>query len=514
MTLYTITYKKRDDLGLLDEEVTIGAHSRGNYQSISPTASMSASRDWDPLSGTMSPGRRTFCLLATFDLILTFILWVIYTQLIGMKPIWKAFTEQVGNYTFEKSLFDTVMIAATRFTFLMLAYALCRIRHVWVIALTTTMTCAYLLVKCFMFEFSDSVLGGKNPLSYVLLIICFVLAWVETWMLDFKVIPSERQIIRAARGHHRGATERDHLLPADTEQSMATSDNREFYTPEGSEDEAEQSTHGSNHHHHQHSNRHHKHGHHKHERKASDVSVSSMSSVLSSATMQSVRSLSPESENYSQLLEEAKRDVMTMFHDDSWKHESGTSLETGMVYSQNIKKYGRKIFKLRGVVNMAPKDLWEDMVQGLNESPKWNPTILESRCLQQIDETTQIVYNISAEAAGGLVSSRDFVNVRHWFFIEEKNLFVSFGAGCTHPDMPEQKKYVRGENGPGGWVFEAVEGEPGKCLFTWIVNSNLKGWLPQAAIDQAMGNVLTTYFSLLVKRYDEISKQRRAQSNT
>jgi hypothetical protein len=42
----------------------------------------------------------------------------------------------------------------------------------------------------------------------------------------------------------------------------------------------------------------------------------------------------------------------------------------------------------------------------------------------------------------------------------------------------------------------------------------LQGWLPQAAIDQAMGNVLTTYFSLLVKRYEEISRQRRAQSDT
>jgi len=28
---------------------------------------------------------------------------------------------------------------------------------------------------------------------------------------------------------------------------------------------------------------------------------------------------------------------------------------------------------------MAPGDLWEDMVRTLNDSPKWNPTILESR---------------------------------------------------------------------------------------------------------------------------------------
>lgn len=47
-----------------------------------------------------------------------------------------------------------------------------------------------------MFQFNDSVLGGKNPLSYVLLIVCFVLAWVETWFLDFKVLPREKAHLR------------------------------------------------------------------------------------------------------------------------------------------------------------------------------------------------------------------------------------------------------------------------------------------------------------------------------
>lgn len=50
----------------------------------------------------------------------------------------------------------------------------------------------------FFFQFNDNFFGGKNPLSYVLLIVCFVLAWIETWFLDFKVIPVER------KARHRG----------------------------------------------------------------------------------------------------------------------------------------------------------------------------------------------------------------------------------------------------------------------------------------------------------------------
>ena len=34
--------------------------------------------------------------------------------------------------------------------------------------------------------------------------------------------------------------------------------------------------------------------------------------------------------------------------------------------------------------------------------------------------------------------------------------------------------FDRGENGPGGWSFQEVEGEPDQTLYTWIVNSNLK----------------------------------------
>lgn len=248
---------------------------------------------------------------------------------------------------------------------------------------------------------------------------------------------------------------------------------------DGSEDESEQTqSHHSHHGHH--------HGHHKsHSRKDTD--------------------------NYVQLLADAKEAFMDIFHMDGWKHEGGKNLDEGMIYSQTIKKFGRKIFKLRGIVNMAPGDLWEDMVHTLNDSPKWNPTILESRTLIVVDDNTEVMYNISAESAGGLISARDFTTIRRWLKIND-NMHVAVSVSCQVADMPPSKKYVRGDNGPGGWIFEPVENEPDKCLFTWIVNTNLKGWLPQTAIDQAMSYVLSSYFKLLLGHYEEIIEQRRQQT--
>lgn len=59
-----------------------------------------------------------------------------------------------------------------------------------------------------------------------------------------------------------------------------------------------------------------------------------------------------------------------------------------------------------------------------------------------VDENTEIMYNISAESAGGLVSARDFISIRRWIKVNDK-MYVVASTSCTLPDMPAQKKYVR-----------------------------------------------------------------------
>jgi hypothetical protein len=69
---------------LLISYTNVGISYIYSYYSIPNESSQSQSlpREWDPQGTKMSPARRTFCLFTTFDLILTFILWVIYTQVI------------------------------------------------------------------------------------------------------------------------------------------------------------------------------------------------------------------------------------------------------------------------------------------------------------------------------------------------------------------------------------------------------------------------------------------------
>ena len=53
---------------------------------------------------------------------------------------------------------------------------------------TTAVTSAFLLAKVII-----SQLFSQGAFGYVLPIISFILAWIETWFLDFKVLPQEAE---------------------------------------------------------------------------------------------------------------------------------------------------------------------------------------------------------------------------------------------------------------------------------------------------------------------------------
>ena len=63
-----------------------------------------------------------------------------------------------------------------------------------------------------------------------------------------------------------------------------------------------------------------------------------------------------------------------------------------MVQVKTLK--GKKLFKLTGYVEMSPKQLLEELFYKLEEVPRWNPTLTDSRIIQPIDEFTDISYQV------------------------------------------------------------------------------------------------------------------------
>ncbi|XP_013871617.1 STARD3 N-terminal-like protein [Austrofundulus limnaeus] len=134
----------------------------------------------------ISDVRRTFCLFVTFDLLFITLLWIIELNASGGVRV--QLEKEVLHYDYHASFFDIFVLAVFRFAALILAYAICKLRHWWAVAITTTVTCAFLIVKVIL-----SKLLSQGAFGYLLPIISFVLAWIETWLLDFKVLPQEAE---------------------------------------------------------------------------------------------------------------------------------------------------------------------------------------------------------------------------------------------------------------------------------------------------------------------------------
>ncbi|XP_069469375.1 STARD3 N-terminal-like protein isoform X2 [Ambystoma mexicanum] len=143
----------------------------------------------------ISDVRRTFCLFVTFDLLFVTLLWIIELNLLSVF----------------------------RFSVLILAYAACLLHHWWAVAFTTAVTSVFLLVKVIL-----SKLFSQGAFGYVLPIISFILPWIETWFMDFKVLPQE-------------AEERNRLLMVQDASERAVllhhgqSSDGQFYSPPESE---------------------------------------------------------------------------------------------------------------------------------------------------------------------------------------------------------------------------------------------------------------------------------------
>jgi len=186
---------------------------------------------------------------------------------------------------------------------------------------------------------------------------------------------------------------------------------------------------------------------------------------------------------------ECFEEAWATLNSDGWKEEKRTA-EGDVVHSKFIRRT-HKIFRITANVDMPPQLLYEELHNNIENVPTWNPTLIECRSLKVIDDKASISYQVAAEGGGGIVSSRDFVNLRYCDI--RNGIYVCSGTSIPYPDMPPQKGHVRGENGPGCWVMHPIPNEPNKCTFQWLLDTNLKGWIPQSIIDSALSFAMCDY---------------------
>ncbi|RXN00277.1 StAR-related lipid transfer protein 3 [Acipenser ruthenus] len=298
---------------------------------------------------------------------------------------------------------------------------------------------------------------SKNALGYVLPITSFVIAWLETWFLDFKVLTQEAEDERLYLAALQAAAERAPLILCPSVLSEG-----QFYSPPeslaGSEDELDEEGNG---------------------RKA----------------------VTSQEREFVRLGKEAMAVVdQILAQEENWKFEKNNVLGD-TVYTLEIPYHG-KTFILKAFMQCPAELVYQEVILQPEKMVQWNRTIAACQVLQRVDDNTLVSYDVSSGAAGGVVSPRDFVNVRR--VERRRDRYISSGIATNHEAKPLHSRYVRGENGPGGFVVLKSSSNPTVCTFIWILNTDLKGRLPRYLIHQSLAATMFEFVSHLRQRISEV----------
>uniref|UniRef100_A0AAY4DE10 Steroidogenic acute regulatory protein, mitochondrial n=1 Tax=Denticeps clupeoides TaxID=299321 RepID=A0AAY4DE10_9TELE len=152
-----------------------------------------------------------------------------------------------------------------------------------------------------------------------------------------------------------------------------------------------------------------------------------------------------------------------------------------------------KVFKLEVLLGQQTEQLYDELVNNMEQMGDWNPNIL-----QKIGKDTMVTHEVAAETPGNVVGVRDFVSVR----CAKRKGSTCFLAGMStqHAAMPEQKGIVRAENGPTCIVMRPSLEDPNVTKFTWLLSIDLKGWIPKTIINRVLSQTQVDFAKHLRRR--------------
>ncbi|CAF0882877.1 unnamed protein product [Adineta ricciae] len=192
-----------------------------------------------------------------------------------------------------------------------------------------------------------------------------------------------------------------------------------------------------------------------------------------------------QKEDYNKQADEIIDEIWKIFKDETgWSDESKSKDGCDVVVSKSFPKWG-KVFRLTGTVP-GPRSLLMKMLYEQQEDfPKWSPSVIDCRILQVLHDNLYITYQLTSEQAQGFIAKRDFVNLTIRRFIDDTVILAA--QACMHSEMPPKDNHVRAENGPTAYIIEEID--EATCKFTWILNVNLKGWIPQYIINATLASI-------------------------
>uniref|UniRef100_A0A674KAE4 StAR related lipid transfer domain containing 4 n=1 Tax=Terrapene triunguis TaxID=2587831 RepID=A0A674KAE4_9SAUR len=151
-------------------------------------------------------------------------------------------------------------------------------------------------------------------------------------------------------------------------------------------------------------------------------------------------------------------------------------------------------YKAQGVV----EDITNRVVDHIRPGPyrlDWDSLMTTMDIVEKFEENCCVMCYTTAGQLWNIISPREFVDFSYTTPYEEGLLTcgISLDYGEVRPN------FVRGFNHPCGWFCVPLKDRPDQSLLTGFIQTELRGMLPQSAVDTAMASTLANFYSDLRK---------------
>ncbi|NWY42441.1 STAR4 protein, partial [Sylvia atricapilla] len=151
-------------------------------------------------------------------------------------------------------------------------------------------------------------------------------------------------------------------------------------------------------------------------------------------------------------------------------------------------------YKAQGVV----EDVTNRIVDHIRPGPyrlDWDSLMTSMDIIETFEENCCVMRYTTAGQLWNIIAPREFVDFSYTTSYEDGLLTcgISLDYGEVRPN------FVRGFNHPCGWFCVPLKDSPGHSLLTGYIQTELRGMLPQSAVDTAMSSTLVNFYSDLKK---------------
>ena len=156
-----------------------------------------------------------------------------------------------------------------------------------------------------------------------------------------------------------------------------------------------------------------------------------------------------------------------------------------------------------------PCDVIHDVLQDPEFRTEWDDSMKEQFLVEQVDENTEIgYYSVKMPM---MISNRDWVNMRSWWFDVEKGEYIIMNHSVEHDNAKPKKGFVRANSLKTGYMVMKKEEGTEISYFAW---NAWNGAIPNFCINfltkTLIGNVIESLRKACLK-YPEWKEKRHPE---